>query len=274
MLEKLSFEIQESPVLYSVDGVTLTNTTHKVISKTGSNSPLSVMKNSYKPMLNEDFMETTNRMQEISGFEFSGYSEFDNGRIVISHLKNTLKDFSINGHLIRDYLMMMSSFDGRYSFCVGTTTLLIRCMNQFSSITQAEKVRHTKSAPKKREELMNSLQVYFSSRQMMYNQFNEMTRVKVDPLVRQMAIDYILQITKEDHLEHKISTRKANIMKILNKSIDFEMGELGQNMWGFFQGVTKYTTHERTQKESVFGNMIGSGALINERAYNFALQYV
>jgi len=36
-----------------------------------------------------------------------------------------------------------------------------------------------------------------------------------------------------------------------------------------FQGVTKYTSHTVNQKENVFGNIFGSVAHINKRAYEF-----
>ena len=274
MLEKLTFEIQESPVLYSVDGEVLTSKTHKVLSRSNDNVEISTMKNSYKPMLNSDFMETTERMKKISGFEMTGYSELDGGKIILSHLKNNLSDFNINGHKIEDYLLMGSSFDGRYSFFVGTTTVLLRCTNQFSRITQAEKVRHTKSAPKRIEELLTALEIYFDSRKVMYEKFQKMTKVKIDPIIRQMAVDYIMEVSNEDRLEGKISTRKANIIDIINSNIDFEMGDLGQNMWALLNGVTRYTTHERKQKEQSFGNVFGSGAQINTRMYQFANQFV
>jgi len=272
MLDKLTFEIQESPVLYSIDGEILTSKTHKIISKTESNSVLSVMKNSYNPMMNQDFMETTERMKEISGFSFEGYSEIDNGRIILSHLKNTIQDFKINDHKIDDYLLMGSSFDGRYSFFVGTTTELLRCKNQFSHITHAEKVRHTKSAPKKREDLMRSLEIYFKSREAMYMNFAQMTKVKIDPILKQKAMDYILQVSQEDRLAGTISTRKLNLMEVLDQNISIEMGDLGNNAWALLNGTTKYTTHTRQQKDTMFGNVFGTNAEINDRAYKFALQ--
>jgi hypothetical protein len=274
MLEKLTFEIQESPVLYDVQGQILTSGSHKVISRNDNNSVISVMKNSYNPMLNADFMESTERMKEISGFEIAGYSEIDGGRIILSHLKNNLTDFEIGGHKIDDYLLLGSSFDGRYPFFIGTTTVLIRCQNQFSKISRVEKVRHTKSAPKKREELMQSLEAYFTNRKAMYENFEKMRQYEVDDTVKKLAIDYILNVSKEDKLDTEISTRKMNKMLLLDSNMISEMNDLGNNLWSLFNGVTKYTTHELTQKESVFGNMFGNAALLNNRAYEFATNLV
>ena len=79
MLQNLTFEIKETPVLYNHNGEIVTSTSHKCIIK-DSGTQLSVMKSSYNPMYNADFEESVNRMSEISGFEISGYSEFDGGK--------------------------------------------------------------------------------------------------------------------------------------------------------------------------------------------------
>jgi hypothetical protein len=273
MLEKLSFEIQETPVLYSVDGKILTSGTHKVITKE-TGEPISVMKNSYNPMYNKDFTSTVERMQEISGFKLMGYSEFSNGQIVMAHLENNLKDFSIGGNKINDYLILGSSFDGRYPFFIGTSTLLIRCQNQFSRINQVERVKHTKSSPKRREELMHGLEVYFSDRNKMYKNFEKLTNVKITPEIHQLVVDYVMSVNKTDRLEGKISTRKLNQLEMLELCINGEIKDLGENMWALFNGVTKYTTHELKSKENSFGNLFGTANYINQRAFNTVLEYV
>jgi len=270
MLDTLSFEIKESPVLYNIDETILSSGTHKVISRSDSNKCISVMKNSYNPMLNQDFMESTDRMKDISGFEFAGYSEIDGGRIIISHLKNNLENFSIGGHKIDDYLILGSSFDGRYPFFIGTTTVLLRCKNQFSKISRMEKVRHTKSAPKRRDELMRSLEIYFSNRKLMYQNFEKMVEYQMDETTKKLASDYVMNISLEDRLEGKVSTRKLNLLEEFELVRMSEMNELGNNLWGFFNGVTKYSTHSLESKEPVFGNIFGHSSELNNRAYEFS----
>lgn len=271
MLEKLSFEIQESPVLYDVNGTILTSSRHKVLSRSDNNTELSTMKNSYFPMFNRHFMETTERMREISGFEISGYSEIQNGAVVISHLKNTGEDFNIGGHKIEDYLILGSSCDGKHQFFIGTTTELIRCQNQFSRITNMEKVRHTRSAPKRVDELLRTLEVYFNERRRVYKSFERMVEYEVDEQIKEEALKYILQISNEDLLEGNLSTRKLNQAERVALAMGTEMEAVGQNLWGLFNGITKYTTHELTQKESVFGNLFGNAADLNKKAFEFSM---
>lgn len=272
MNKKLSFEISESPVIYDVNGQILKSETHKVIHKVEDPSKvLSVMKNSYNPMYNSDFMESVERLSEISGMNIEGYQEFSSGQIVLGFLKNNINNFEINGNKIEDYLMVGSSFDGRYSFFVGTSTLLIRCMNQFSKISKISKVKHTKSAPLRREELFQTLETFFESRNKMYKNFENFTKIKVDSRLRQMAIDYIMNVSNEERLEDKISSRKLNLINILQTNIDTEFADLGENVWALFNGVTRFTTHHLNTKERVFGNVFGSPATYNNRAYEFSI---
>ena len=274
MLEKLTFEVKETPVLYDFNGEIITSNTHKAIVKAETGKQLSTMKNSYNTMHTSDFMESVERMSEISGFNKAGYSELDEGRIILAHLKNNGENFEIGGHKIEDYLVMGSSFDGRYSFFIGTSTVLLRCSNQFSKLSRMEKVRHTKSAPKRREELMSGLEVYFEERRDMYRNFEKMREVKVDPEILRMAQDYVLSIDKHDRLDGKLSTRKQNQLNLLHNDMILEMNDLGENVWALMNGVTKYTTHTMKQKERTFGNLFGNSANINKRAYEFATSLI
>lgn len=273
MKEKLSFEIQETPVLYNYAGEVVNSNSHKAIISEHGNL-LSVMKNSYNPMYNSDFMESVDRMSEISGFDLKGYSEFKGGRVVLGFLKNNSDSFSIGDHKIEDYLVLGSSHDGTWPFFIGTSTMLIRCTNAFSQISKMERVRHTKSAPKRREELFQALQIYFAHRKQMYENLEKMMYVKVDQSIIEDAQNYILQVSNEDRMDNKISTRKMNQMEMLTSDMISEMNDVGYNAFGLFQGVTKYTSHTVKQKEEVFGNIFGTVAHVNDRAYKFSMSLV
>jgi hypothetical protein len=97
-----------------------------------------------------------------------------------------------------------------------------------------------------------------------------MMDVKIDEQIVNDAKNYILQISNEDMLLDKVSTRKLNQLESLNMDIVSEMKDVGGTAFGLFQGVTKYTSHTVKQKEEVFGNIFGTVANINKRAYEFA----
>lgn len=272
MLEKLSFEIKESPVLYDRDGQILTSGIHKVLHRSDTGRVLSVMKNSYFPTFNEHFMETTEKLSEISGFELAGYSEINGGAIVMSHLKNTEEDLFIGGHKIEDYLVTGSSCDGKYSWFLGTTTVLTRCTNQFSKLNRFERVRHTASAPRRIEELLKTLEIYFKGRKEMFQNFSRMQDVKIDQEIKDAAIMYLLKLEEQEMLEGKLSTQKLNQAEQVELALSREISDVGDNLWGLFNGMTYYTTHVLKQKEAAFGNLFGQSGKLNKRAYDFSME--
>lgn len=270
--DSLSFEIKESAIYTNdtvIDG-------YKAISK-NSGEILSVMKDSYFPMYNSDFMESVNRMSEISGFEISGYSEISGGMKIAGHLKNNTENLMIGNFPIEDYLVLGSSFDGSTSFFLGTNTTLVRCQNQFSRISKMEKVRHTKSSPKRVDELLRTLDIYFQNRKEMFANFERMGNFKIDEKIKREAMEYVLGIKQEDKLLDKISTRKQNQLSLMDSAMLVELAEVGNNLFGIFNGVTKYTSHLMSEKSIVnagFGNMFGTPAEINSKAYDFALSLI
>jgi len=270
--EKLSFEAVERPIIYKMDGTKYKAETHKAIVNSDTHKILSVMKSSYHPMYNKDFMASVEKMMQISNMDFAGYSELKEGKIVIAHLKNNNEKLEIDGNQIKDYLVMGNSFDGSYPFFIGTTTELLRCQNQFSRINKLEKVRHTKSAPRRKEELFRSLEGYFKQRDQMYENFKELTKVTVDEETRRLAVDYLLGVKEEDRLEGGLSSRKLNQIELLDSRMIQEMNAVGETAWGLLQGTTYYTTHdtsEKTKSAVGFGNIFGRPADINKKALNF-----
>lgn len=143
--EKLTWEV-ESKNIFSGEVVGMDKIPgYKAISRNDNQVVLSVMKNSYSPMLNAEFLEIVENIRTISGFKLEGFNEFKQGKKVLAFLKNDREDFYIGGHKIEDYFLLGNSFDGSSSFFQGTSTELIRCTNAFSKIQVHSKIRHTKN---------------------------------------------------------------------------------------------------------------------------------
>lgn len=270
MLEKLSFEVAESPVLFNAEGRILRSDEYKVIHRSDDNQPLNVVKNSYNMMLNEHFMESVERMREISGFEFSGYSELKGGGLVLGHLKNNLDDFNIGGNKIQDYLLMGNSHDSSFPFFIGTTSVFISCKNQFSKISQTEKVRHTKNSPHRIDQLLKWLEIYFQDRKQLFKQFEIFNETRISMDTAKLAAEALFGITPEMKLLGEVSTRKINQRNAVTDRMAAEMGRLGDNLWGMLNGVTYYTTHDLENKDSGFGLISGQQAELNAQGYKIA----
>lgn len=274
-VDKLNWEISEQPVytgspLHTVyDGTTQHNIKIvegvKALVRDDNKDVLSIKKDSYNPLTNARFMEIAEFIKQYSGFELSGYQEYKNGAKVLGYLKNTSDVQKIGGHVIEDYMLIGNSFDGSTSFFSGCVTELLRCTNQFGRINQVSRIRHTLGNEGKINELLEQIEQHFASRSYMYNSFNRMGEKIVSDELFEKALNYILEID----VNTEISTRKANQKDLLTSCISTESRALGKNVWGLFNGVTWYTTHELNSKEKVKGNIFGTPYKINERAFEF-----
>lgn len=265
----LQWDVQEDEVYVKINGVLRLDETKKAIVRNDNEEILSHRNAGYHTMTNEKFREVTEDLKNESGFEFAGFHEYKGGRKVIGYLKNTAEgEIKIGDHAIEDYLILGNSHDGSSSFFTGTVTELLRCSNEFGRISGANRVRHSKSFEVNLVEMMAYVKSHFAERQVMYNSFNRFGEKIVSAELFDKALDVVLNVD----LTKEISTQKQNQKDALRSAIIGESKDLGDNLWGLFNGVTKYTTHELSNKDKVFGNVLGNANTINQRAYQFCLQ--
>jgi len=264
-VKTLNWEITEQPVQTVFNGNIVTIEGHKALARNDNGKVLSIKKDSYNPLPNGRFMEIAELIKKYSGFELTGYQEYKEGAKVLGYLKNNGDVQKIGGHVIEDYMLIGNSFDGSTSFFSGCVTELLRCTNQFGRINQVSRIRHTSGNEVKINEFLEQIKQHFKARSFMYNSFNRMGEKIVSDELFEKALNYILEID----VNTEISTRKANQKELLASCITAESRELGKNVWGLFNGVTWYTTHELNSKEKVKGNIFGTPYKINERAFEF-----
>lgn len=265
-MKSLTWDVVEQPIYTgaNIDSLKVIEG-QKAIVRTDNELVLATAKDSYHVMNNEAFIKIAETLKEYSGFEIEMYQEYNKGRKVLGYLKNSGETINIGGHKIEDYMLIGNSFDGSTSFFSGTVTELLRCSNQFGKISRHSKIRHTVNSGNKVQEYLDTIKQYFAERNNMYSNFNRFGEKIVSEELFNKALNFILEIdnTKE------ISSRKENQKIALTTAIINESKDLGNNVWGLFNGVTKYTTHEMNQRENVFGNIFGSAEKINMRAYEF-----
>lgn len=271
--ESFGWDIETRPVSFvGRDGNLVSDNNYKMIIRNDNESVLSVMKKAYCPMSIANFEESAHRMAEISGFPLLGFQEFKDGQITLAILENTQENLQIGDFPIKDYLVMGSSFNGDKPFFVGTSTILIRCENAFSRINTIESVRHTKNSPQRREVLFGYLQNYFEERKQLYAKMTDMLSV---PVNEAQKVNFVREVLAIPELVpgKELHSRTVNRIEELTQCIDGEMKDVGENVFGLFQGVTKYTTHHlKSRTEGSFGNLLGTADLYNQKAFGLSVK--
>lgn len=271
--ENINWEVQSQSPSYFFGEETRFSPKHMLFSRSDNGNVLSVMSEKYTPMRVNDFIESTNRLSEISEFPLVGFQEFNGGKTLLSILKNPSPQESVQIP-IEDYVVVGTSFDGSKPFFVGTSTVLIRCQNAFSRINLLDTVKHTKSSPARREELIKYFMTYVSERKTLDSDFEQMMKVKISEQERVEFAKHMLSLIDE---APELPTRTQNRLQEIDECIVTEMKEMGRNAFSLFQGITRYTTHNfktRVGVEESFGNLFGQKAYYNNKAYLRCKEYI
>lgn len=265
MITNLSWEVEERPLFSNnqrIEG-------YKALYRSDNNELLQVAKSTYTPVTNERFLEVITRLSEITGFPIEMYDEVNKGKKVIAFLKCT-DPITVNGYKFKDWLMVGNSHDGSTGFFIGNSNMMIRCENRFTKQFQSLKVLHTANNDFRINQLANSFDDYTKQRQRFYNRFSEYIDFEIIEGDKSKIVNSLVEVSPlEIEQPETISTRKQNIITDIHRSIERETSELGNNLFGLFNGVTHYTSHVRRQKEAVFCNAFGTSADFNNRALTF-----
>jgi Domain of unknown function (DUF932) len=249
------------PCEISVNGVIAPD--NYALVRTDNSKILEIHKNSYNPFYNVEFRSLMDDLQKITGFENLTYSEFKGGNVVLGYLENNKGDMQVNGFDVNKYLVLGNSHDGSKGIFLGTSEIMIRCMNAFGKILKSNVVRHTKNNFSRIDDLKRAYEVYFKETEKMQEIYTKMNKIQIDQTLIDLVTKRMFDV---DNTEEKISTRKENQILDFHASIKTETNDLGNNLFGLFHGMTHYTTH-KLKGENVAGNLFGTASKINEKGF-------
>lgn len=223
------------------------------------NPTFHIAKNSYNPPTTEEFQQYYHELAEMTGFKPQGFQEWRDGMRIFGYLKNEGEKFDIDGHQIDDYLLIGVGYGGNTSFFIGSVNQLLRCENQFGLINRTWKIRNSSGRQLKTHELLQGFKEHMQVRDNMFETFRRFKDVKIDHDLIVAAKRRIMEMEDEEKVAD-LGTRRKNQYEALTAALIGETQDLGNNLWGLFNGVTKFTTHSLVsgnEKKNIFGNVVG-----------------
>lgn len=270
-METLNWDIEIKPV-YTEGQILLRG--YKSILRNDKEIALSVMKDSYHPRSNENFMRVVNELAVIAKTKTPYFSEYDAGRKVLAYLKSP-KNTSIAGHKISDQILVGNSFDGSTSLFVATVLSYAGTNFTYMNKKAAFRVSHKSKDLEQCFDYIELMKDYEEEKEFLYNKFNDMSTVEITEEIIEDFIKAVIEYKTHDEEgeEVEISTRTQNKIDAMKLSIEKKLNEHGNNVWGLFNGVTHYTTYEYKggRKMNIEGNMYGTQNTYNQRALNYCL---
>ena len=270
VLNPYTWDVAEEPIFLQNGNPVLG---HKVLKRSDNGLILNVCKESYTPTRNELFANFVYKLSELTGYTIKSFDEFQQGKKVLAFLE--APDTVLNGWRFENFLAVGNAHDSSKAFFVANTNRMIRCENQFSFLnSRGMKAFHTSTNAEQIKQIEKSIHLYDQNQKALMNSFQILNAKGANETRTENFIRHIFDLENDvtfENAEEKLSGRKLNQIGDLMQSIQIEMADLGKTDFALFNGVTRWTTHTRNQKDKSFGNLFGTNAQLNEKALNFLL---
>lgn len=227
-----------------------------------TNDILGVHSENYVPYQNEQLLELLTRVSSLTGLDIHKGGEFGGGKKVFIQLKSN--DLRIGNDKVEGYVTGINSFDGSTSLAFGNSNLTISCQNTFfAAYKSLEKVRHTRNMVQRIDDICHGIESILIEEQQMFNDIKKLNDTRFDkPLMDRVSkrlFDIDMDISLHNFSDSDdISTQKKNRLSQFYVDLNGELQQKGDNMWGLFSGVTKYTTHSLSRNDNTENKMFGT----------------
>jgi hypothetical protein len=224
-----------------------------------TNVPLSVRSESYYPYQNYELVELLDRVSGLTGLSVAKGGFFGEGQKVFIQLKSN--NLRVGNDRVEGFLTGINSFDGTTSLAFGPSNITISCQNKFFAAFREmqSKVRHTKNMVVKIDEICKSLEGVLDEEKIVFDNILKLSETRFDDIIKDKVTRELFGITKDVDLKDMdaISGVTRNKLSRFYVDLNGEIQGKGDNLWGLFSGITKYTTHSLTKNDNTEAKMFG-----------------
>jgi hypothetical protein len=185
---------------------------------------------------------------------------FGGGRKVFVQLKSN--DLTLGTDRIEGYVTGINSFDGSTSLSFGPSSKTISCQNTFFGVYKDldSKVRHTKNMELKIDDICRQIEGVVQEETNVFGSIVKMSETRFDDIIKDRVIKSLFNIDKNVDIKDvdSLSTVTQNKLSRFYIDLNGEIQGKGDNIWGLFSGVTKYTTHSMGKGDNSENKMFGT----------------
>jgi len=236
---------------------------------------LGIHANGYEIYQNDELLELLHRIGQSTGLELHSGGCFKGGDKVWFQLKSA--DLKLQNDTIKGYISGFNSFDGRTSMAFGNAKMTVSCMNTFwAAYRQVDtRLRHSANMRPKIEEILRKIDVLLVEEQSGFAEIQRLGNIRMTPEVKELITKKLFEISVEERLDGgNLSTYKQNKLIRFNYDLGIETAQKGDNLWGLFSGVTRYTTHSMKNGDNSEGKMFGKIGNIEREIYKELVEYM
>ena len=232
----------------------------KAIVREDTNTVLSVHGDGYFPNQNHQMVELLDKVSQQVGLPIHKGGYFGDGEKVYLQLKSN--DLKLGNDRVEGFITGVNSFDGTTSLAFGPSNITISCQNTFFAAFRNlnAKVRHTKNMEMRIDDICRGLEGVLEEEKEMFEDIKKLSETKMTKKQEDWVTRTLFNIMKDVDMndEKSVSTVTRNRLSRFYIDLNGELKEKGDNLWGLFSGVTKYTTHSLTKGDNSENKMFGT----------------
>lgn len=277
----LDFEIKETPVRFMTEsigslGAIMSYPEHKVLFRSDSNAPLSVVSQRYKVVQPREILEFYRELTEISGYELETAGVLKGGKTIWA-LARTGQSSALKGNDVTNaYVLLATACDGTLATTAQFTSIRVVCNNTLAvalaGSNGAVKVRH--STTFEPATVKAQLGISVSSWDGFMYQMKTLSERKVKTIE---AFNYFLRVFSDQANPAGSANERA-----MNKAMALYEGqgrgaELASSKgtaFGLLNSVTEYVDHEsraRSTDHRLNSAWFGPGSILKQKALEQAV---
>lgn len=284
----MDWTIEESPVYYKAANIGPLGSIHsftdqKVLFRSDTKAPLSVVSNRYQVVQPHEVLEFYRDLTEVSGYELETAGVLKEGRKFWA-LARTGQSAMIKGNdQVNGYLLLATSCDGTLATTATPTTVRVVCNNTLaialSNACEPIKVPHsTRFDPKA---IKGQLGIAVSQ----WDDFMYRMRTLAERKVQwHEAMGFFMNVICDiqpsgpipDVLPNERALRKVqNLYE--GKGRGATLSSAQGTAWGLLNAITEYADHERRARSNEYrmdSAWFGQGAQMKQRALDTALRLI
>lgn len=225
-----------------------------------TNTVLAVHGDGYFPYQNHQLIELLDKVSNQIGLPIHRGGMFGDGAKVFIQLKSN--DLKLGTDRVEGFITGVNSFDGSTSLAFGPSNITISCQNSFYAAfrNMDTKVRHTKNMIMRVDEICRGLEGVIREEAEMFEDIKKLNETRFSKETQEWVSKLLFNISREVNLNDAdaLSTVTQNRLSRFHIDLNGELKEKGDNLWGLFSGVTKYTTHSLTKGDNSENKMFGT----------------
>lgn len=232
----------------------------KAIIREDTNTVLSVHGDGYFPYQNHQMVDLLDKVSQQVGLPIHKGGYFGEGEKVYLQLKSN--DLKLGNDRVEGYITGVNSFDGSTSLAFGPSNITISCQNSFFAAFRNlnAKIRHTKNMEMRIDDICRGLEGVLEEEKEMFEDIKKLSETKMTKKQEDWVTRTLFNIMRDVDLndEEAVSTVTRNRLSRFYVDLNGEIKEKGDNLWGLFSGVTKYTTHSLSKGDNSENKMFGT----------------